>query len=363
MLTRWPQISVLLVVSLLAGQAAASAGAVIGPIQTLPNAENRLRGIELYRQGKFVEAIKSLQGAVKENKTDHEAWYYLGLAFFQQPKKLKDAVKAFETAISLHPQFAAAHIALSYASLRQNRFSEAVRESRAALSIDPKLPEPHYIIGLVHLKAGDPEEALNEAKETIRLNPNFSAAYVLKSMALISAYTNKTAGPTRFAQTSPPTPEQSAERLKRRLEAAALLKEAGEALQAYLKLSPSDPDAALWREQLDTLKIYGSYAGNKLAGDAPLSADEVTTKAGVLVQPEPLYTEAARQAQVSGNVVLRAVLASDGTVRHILVLSGLPHGLTESAITAARRIKFTPALIQGRPVSMFVQLEFSFHLY
>ena len=165
MFTRCIQLSVLFV-PLLAAQAAPSACAVVGPLQSSPNVEKRIRGIELYRQGKFVEAIKVLQSAVKENKTDHEAWYYLGLGFFQQPKKIKDAIKAFETAIRLQPQFAAAHIALAYTSLRQNRFSEAVREARAALSIDPTLSEPHYIIGLVHLKAGDPEEALNEAVES-----------------------------------------------------------------------------------------------------------------------------------------------------------------------------------------------------
>lgn len=362
MLKRCFQLSVLLFVPLLASQTVPSANEVAGRQETLPSVEQRSRGIELYRQGKFVEAIKALQGAVKENKTDYEAWYYLGLAFFQQPKKIKDAVKAFETAIELRPQFAAAHTALAYASLRRNKSSEAVRQARAALSIDPNLSEPHYIIGVVHNKAGDPEEALNEAREAIRLNPNFSAAHLLKSQTLISAYANKAVGPTRFTQTSR-TPERSAERLKRRLEAAALLKEAGEALQAYLKLNPSDPDAAHWQDQLATLKIYGSYVGDKFTGDAPLSADDVTTKAHVLMKPEPLYTEPARQAQVTGNVVLRAVFDADGTVRHILVLAGLPHGLTESAITAARQIKFTPALNEGRPVSTFIQIEYFFNLY
>ena len=361
---RWLTIALLLALPLLSGPAAPAANVAVGQVQAPQNAEKRLRGIELYRQGKFVEAIKSLEGAVKENKTDHEAWYYLGLAFFQQPKKIKDAINAFETAIELRPQFAAAHIALSYTSLRQNRFSEAVRESRAALSIDPKLAEPHYIIGLVHVRAGDSEEALNEAREALRLNPNFHAAYLLKSQALISAYANKALGSTRFSQTSPRTPEQIAERSKRRLEAAALLKEAGETLQTYLKLNPSEPSAELWQDQLATLKVYGSYTGDKSnLSDAPVAAEEVTTKARILAKPEPAYTELVRRAQVTGKVVLRVVLSSDGTVRHILVLAGLPHGLTEAAMTAARQVKFTPAMIDGRPVSMFVQIEYFFNLY
>jgi hypothetical protein len=45
---------------------------------------------------------------------------------------------------------------------------------------------------------------------------------------------------------------------------------------------------------------------------------------------------------------------------NIRVASGLPYGLTEQAITAARQIKFTPAMIDGTPVSMWMQLEYNF---
>jgi len=43
--------------------------------------------------------------------------------------------------------------------------------------------------------------------------------------------------------------------------------------------------------------------------------------------------------------------------------AGLPYGLTERAIAAARQIKFTPATKDGRPVSMYIQLEYNFNLY
>lgn len=48
---------------------------------------------------------------------------------------------------------------------------------------------------------------------------------------------------------------------------------------------------------------------------------------------------------------------------NIRPVSSLPHGLTEQAIAAARQIKFTPALKDGRPVSRQVQLEYNFNLY
>ena len=61
--------------------------------------------------------------------------------------------------------------------------------------------------------------------------------------------------------------------------------------------------------------------------------------------------------------MLRAVFAADGKVKHISVIAGLPDGLTERAIVAARGIKFVPAKKDGRPVSMWMQLEYNFNLY
>jgi TonB family protein len=93
------------------------------------------------------------------------------------------------------------------------------------------------------------------------------------------------------------------------------------------------------------------------------SGKEVNSKARVLSKPEPQYTEDARKNQVTGTVVLRAVFTSGGQVTGIKAVSGLPYGLTERAIAAARQIKFVPATKDGRPVSMYIQLEYNFNLY
>jgi TonB family protein len=93
------------------------------------------------------------------------------------------------------------------------------------------------------------------------------------------------------------------------------------------------------------------------------SGKDVSSKARVLSKPEPQYTEEARKNQVTGTVVLRAVFTSGGQVTGIKAVSGLPYGLTERAIAAARQIKFTPATKDGHAVSMYIQLEYNFNLY
>lgn len=86
-------------------------------------------------------------------------------------------------------------------------------------------------------------------------------------------------------------------------------------------------------------------------------------RAVIRYKPEPGFTEEARQKNVSGTVRLRAVLSDDGEIRHILMLKGLPSGLTEKCVEAARRTKFTPAVKSGRPVSQFIVLEYNFNTY
>lgn len=102
----------------------------------------------------------------------------------------------------------------------------------------------------------------------------------------------------------------------------------------------------------------GGFDPNKI-----YSGKDVSSKARVLSKPEPQYTEEARKNQVTGTVVLRAIFTSGGQVSNIRAVSGLPFGLTERAIAAARQIRFTPATKDGRPVSMYIQLEYNFNLY
>jgi TonB family protein len=92
------------------------------------------------------------------------------------------------------------------------------------------------------------------------------------------------------------------------------------------------------------------------------SAQEVTVKARVLTKQEPSYTERARRNEVSGTVILRAIFTADGQVKHIFVVRGLPDGLTEQSIAAARTIRFTPATRDGKPVSMWMELQYNFRL-
>jgi TonB family protein len=89
----------------------------------------------------------------------------------------------------------------------------------------------------------------------------------------------------------------------------------------------------------------------------------VARKAVIVFKPKPGYSEEARRRNTYGVVRIRAVLTSDGKVKNIVVVYGLPDGLTERAARAARRILFFPAEKDGRAVSQYVTLEYNFNIY
>lgn len=124
-----------------------------------------------------------------------------------------------------------------------------------------------------------------------------------------------------------------------------------------LKLNPAN--AELWRERRETLALYATPVGPPVARTV-FGATEVKTRAKLIHAPEAVYPDEARQAEAHGEVRLRLVLAADGTVKYIFPMKSLRHGLTESAMAAARQITFTPARRDGQPVSQFATLSYEF---
>jgi TonB family protein len=107
----------------------------------------------------------------------------------------------------------------------------------------------------------------------------------------------------------------------------------------------------------------GGSEGSNADPDRVYAAPQVTERARVLAKAEPQYTEDARRNQITGSVVLRVVFSRTGEVTNIRALHALPFGLTERAIAAARQIRFRPATKDGRPVNVYMQLEYNFNLY
>jgi TonB family protein len=82
----------------------------------------------------------------------------------------------------------------------------------------------------------------------------------------------------------------------------------------------------------------------------------------IISKPPARYTDTARANHVEGNVRLKVTLLDNGEVGSISVVAGLPDGLTEQAIAAARQIRFRPATWDGVPVSKVITIDYSFDI-
>ena len=112
-----------------------------------------------------------------------------------------------------------------------------------------------------------------------------------------------------------------------------------------------------------TLKLSRQPLPKMVDGERIYTSKEVDEKFQILKKPEPRYTQEARRRMTHGMVIVRAILAADEKVKHIEVVNGLPNGLSEKAIEAAREIKFKPALKDGKPVSTWIEMEYGFYIY
>jgi TonB family protein len=289
------------------------------------------KAVELYTNGDKTGAIKILEKVVLADVDHAPAWNLLGLAYYQTGM-LWRAGDAFEHLLRLRPDSPDARAKLSYALILGGQSERAVANAERAIELGDRSAEPFYALAEANYRAGNYAKAVEQANEALKVNSGFALVLITKSMALYS--------------------------LGRHAESATCLED-------FLHLSPDDLDADVWRERLGKLRGRVQESSQAATDTSPeiFKGRDVTTKARVLEKSEPTYTESARQAGVTGTVILRAVFSGTGEVTNIWVTRPLSHGLNAKAVAAAKGIRFVPATKDGKPVSMWIELQYNFNLY
>jgi periplasmic protein TonB len=94
---------------------------------------------------------------------------------------------------------------------------------------------------------------------------------------------------------------------------------------------------------------------------APVSMSQGVVLASLIRRIEPVYPTIARQIHLEGVVELRAIIARDGTVQQLELVSGNPI-LAQAAREAVLQWRFRPTLLNGQPVEVITYFTVTFHL-
>jgi TonB family protein len=99
------------------------------------------------------------------------------------------------------------------------------------------------------------------------------------------------------------------------------------------------------------------------ADPAVMRQTNVDTKAKLLTNFEPGSNEFAQANGVAGMALYHVVIGADGTPGEIAVARPIGFGLDENAVESIRKASFSPAVKEGKPVPVLLDLVVQFRIY
>jgi protein TonB len=78
--------------------------------------------------------------------------------------------------------------------------------------------------------------------------------------------------------------------------------------------------------------------------------------------PDPEYTDSARRQRVEGKTIVLVVVDEKGFPEVLEITKGLGEGLDLLALTAVAGWTFKPAMKNGEPVAVLINVEVNFRL-
>jgi periplasmic protein TonB len=97
------------------------------------------------------------------------------------------------------------------------------------------------------------------------------------------------------------------------------------------------------------------------AQDAPKKVSKSEGLNAVTAKVSPEYPAIAKQLKIEGAVELEAIVAENGTVEKVTIVSGNPV-LTRPAVEAVKKWKYAPFTSEGKTVKAAVPVSLSFKM-
>lgn len=123
----------------------------------------------------------------------------------------------------------------------------------------------------------------------------------------------------------------------------------------------TEPSSVIRRASIASA-AFGDTTVDRSAPARQVTAAARVTPVEIISKPKPAYTAEARAKNIEGEVLLDVQFNASGEVRILRVARGLGSGLDETAIAAARAIRFRPATRDGAEVDSTALLHIVFQL-
>ena len=147
--------------------------------------EYMAHGIAIYLQGKFLEAIKYFDVAIKIDPQNSFTYAIRGETK-RMLKQYKDAIADFDVAIRLNPQDSTAYASRGAAKRLLGQYQEAIADFDVAIRLNPQNDSAYAGRGEAKRLLRQHKEAITDFDKAIRLNPQNSAAYVGRGAAKVA---------------------------------------------------------------------------------------------------------------------------------------------------------------------------------
>lgn len=126
-------------------------------------------------------------------------------------------------------------------------------------------------------------------------------------------------------------------------------------------------DSRMMASMPEFWKLYYEAAANKTdyrpSDPAVLRENSVDQKAKLLTTFEPQSNQYAQDHGVAGMSLYHVVVGTDGKPAEIAVARPIGFGLDENAVDALRKATFSPAVKNGKPVPVMLDLVVEFRIY
>jgi tetratricopeptide (TPR) repeat protein len=333
---------------------------LINMIEIDPEDEKRLATLALcYQHLKdFDAAIKAYNKALAIKPDYAEAHINLGSALEEQGK-LEEAIEAYNKALAIKPDYAEAYNNMGVTLKEQGKLEEAIEAYNKALAIKPDYADAYNNIGVTLKERGKLEEAIEAYNKALAIKPDYAEAYYNMGNALqeqgkleeaIEAYKKTLAIKPDYAEAYYNMGNALQEQDK-----------LDEAVEAYNKALAIKPDYADAHRHLSLLTKYSSDTAQISEVEALLQQHDI----GDSDRCNLLYTNAKMQEDLGDLSAAYASCVAGGGLRQKLlkyefkqdehlfdqIKRTAPKFKDVARSAASGKITHTPIFILGMPRS------------